>query len=154
VRALWARLSELPPPSIVVSPARPRAFAVRPGEAIVVVRPGATVAAWVQVAHELGHAWVSIAGHEVSRTMDEAVAISAARTLEHALPGAGAIRGRQHAIARRLAAVERALYAGAAPSTDRPPPWALVHDPGSQAAYVAAHHRAWSVTRLDELRLG
>ena len=63
---------------------------------------------------------------------------------------------RQHAIALRLADVERALYTGDAStptSGDRPPLWALLHDPGAQAAYVAAHDHAiaWPIATLDEL---
>jgi len=152
VAALWQGLTRLAAPAIVLAPARARTFAVRPGEAIVVVRADATVGAWSQVAHELGHAWVAIAGLDLPRALDEAVAMTAARTLERTYPGARALHARQHAIARRLAATERALYAGEAVTRDTPPPWALVHDPGAQAAYVVAHHRAWTVDRLDDLR--
>lgn len=165
ILALWRELTELAPPAIVVADARPRTFAVRPGEAIVVVRADATVAAWSAVAHELGHAWVAIAGLELPRTLDEAVAITASRILERREPAAARVHARHETLAHALAAIERDLY-GTSPACPLPvagcqspvqetllsPPWALWHDPGAQAAYVAAYHRAWTVDRLDDLR--
>jgi hypothetical protein len=148
--ALWHELTDLPAPSIIICEARPRTFAVRPGEAIVVVRSDSTVNAWSQALHELGHAWVAIAGLELARTLDESVAISAARTLERREPEARAMHERQHAIAVELAGVAR--YAGEPIHRDRPPPWALWHDPGAQAAYASAYQRARTVDRLDDLR--
>lgn len=162
VVTLWRELSELPPPAIVVADARPRTFAVRPGEAIVVVRADATVTAWSQVAHELGHAWVAIAGLDLPRTLDEAVAIAASRLYERREPAAARAHDRQETVAHALAAIERDLYADpphTPPADDRgerlaSPPWALWHDPGAQAAYAAAYtrQRAWTIDRLDDLR--
>ncbi len=179
VLALWRELTALPPPAIVIADARPRTFAIRPGEAIVVIRADATVQAWSAVAHELGHAWVAIAGLDPPRTLDEAVAITASRILERREPAAARIHARQETLAHALAALEGGLYASRTgnrePGTGdrelRPqfsfpvprslfpiqeslvsPPWALWHDPGSQAAYVAAFARAWTIDRLDDLR--
>jgi hypothetical protein len=141
VADLWRRLGgDQPPPEIVLSAARSRAFRVRPGHVVVVIRAEPTVAAWSAAAHELGHA---LAPEDLARTADEAFAIATARRLEAVFPALAAdlaaLHARQHAIAAELAAVEAALYAGAPVDDARPAAWALFHDPGAQAAYAAAH---------------
>jgi hypothetical protein len=168
--AAWRELTALPPPTIVVADVHARAFAVAPGEAIVVVRADATVTAWSQALHELGHAWVAIAGLDLPRTLDEAVAIAASLTLERSQPAAARVHARHETIAHALAGTEQALYAESFSIGNREPgmgnreflparaeavpPWALWHDPGAQAAYVAAWQRAraWTFDRLDDLR--
>ena len=111
----------------------------------------ATPAARFAVLHELGHALGGlIARAALPRAVDEAVASYAARALE--APGhpwysplAAAARARRTAIAARLDELERALPAIDTPPSPRPP-WALWHDAGAQASYVAAERIAdgWS----------
>jgi hypothetical protein len=139
--------------AIVESAARPRAFIVEPGREVIVVIPArvATPAARFAVLHELGHALGGLlAPAALPRAVDEAVASYAARALEDpahpwSSPLAAAARTRRTAIAALLDEIERALPAlGAPPSLH--PPRALWHDPGAQAAYVAAERIAdgWS----------
>jgi len=134
--------------------ARPRTFVVEPGRHVIVVAPGvlATPADRFAALHELGHALVGLlAPAGVPRAVDEAAAAYIARLLEDpaSLPAgwpsehADAARARRTQIARALAAIERALAAGTpAPRPTPRPPWALWHDPGAQAAYVAAESLA------------
>jgi hypothetical protein len=128
--------------------ARPRAFVVDPKLEVIVVVPTVidTPAARFAVLHELGHAIVALtlpAG--TPRVLDEAAASYVARLAEPPswLPPrwpsdlAAAARHRRTALAAMLDEIERGLPELAdVPSTK--PPWALWHDPGAQAAYVAA----------------
>jgi hypothetical protein len=95
--------------------------------------------------HELGHAAAAlITRAPLPRAVDEAAAAWMARHLEQpellrdaALPAGdyGGERARRTAIAHYLAAVEASPpLAEALPRI----PWALWHDPGAQAAYLAA----------------
>jgi hypothetical protein len=130
--------------------ARPRTFVVAPRREVVVVIPAqiATPAARFAVLHELGHAVAALAlDAGIPRVVDEAAAAYVARAIERATDGpwysalAGAARERRSALACVLDRIERALPA----TIDRPatrPPWALWHDPGAQAAYVAAEQIA------------
>jgi hypothetical protein len=126
--------------------ARPRTFVIAPRREVVVVIPAqiASPAERFAVLHELGHAVAALgldAG--IPRVVDEAAAAYVARAIERPANRrwysalAGAARDRRNALARVLDRIERALPA----MVDRPaerPPWALWHDPGAQAAYVAA----------------
>jgi hypothetical protein len=148
LRALWSRLTDRPAPELILSTARSRTFVVRPGHAIVVIRAEPTVAAWSNAVHELGHA---LAPPDLSRTRDEAFAIATARRLESDLapdPAFAAavarLHARQHELAAALAEVEASLYRGDPVPTEGTPAWALVHDPGAQAAYAVAHLLAGS----------
>jgi hypothetical protein len=132
--------------------ARPRAFVIEPKLEVIVVVPDVvdSPAARFAVLHELGHAAcaLSLAGG-VPRVLDEAAASYVARLAEPGgwlpprweSPLAAGARRRRIAIAAMLDHVERDLPA----VHDVPgatPPWALWHDPGSQAAYVAAEQIA------------
>jgi len=109
-----------------------------------------TQAARFAVLHELGHAAAALAlPGGIPRAVDEAAAAYVARLAEPpswlptkwASPLAVAARARRAAIAMTLDAIERALPDASEPTGDTPP-WALWHDPGAQAAYVAAEHIA------------
>jgi hypothetical protein len=128
--------------------ARPRTFVVEPGRAVIVVVPAALAAPADRFAvlHELGHALAALLSPAgLPRVLDEAVAAYAARDLERAdhpwhAASAAPARARRRQLAGALDRCERAL-----PTLDPPsariaarPPWALWHDPGAQAAYVAA----------------
>jgi hypothetical protein len=127
---------------------QPRTFVVDPGLEAVVVVPHevATPAARFAVLHELGHAIAALALRAaLPRVLDEAAASYVARLAEPPswlpqrwadalLPAA---RHRRTAIAASLDWVERALPTLCAPVSAMPP-WALWHDPGAQAAYLAA----------------
>jgi hypothetical protein len=138
--------------------ARPRSFVVEPGREVVVVVP-ASIAAPVDrftVLHELGHAVVALAlPVGIPRVLDEAIAAYVARAMEHEVDEwysilASAARVRRCALARALDQIERALPAVPAPDA-RPaeqPPSALWHDPGAQAAYVAAESIADALERI------
>ncbi len=151
--AMWASLAARyevsGTPSIVHAAARPRAFVVVPGREVIVVVPAQldTPAARFAALHELGHAIAALAiARPLPRVVDEAVASLAARAMEDpaspfASPLAAAARARRLAIAARLDAIER----GASPGDLARPPWALWHDAGAQATYVAAE------TIADEL---
>ncbi len=139
-------------PSTRTANAKPRAFVVEPRREVIVVAPHAvdTPAARFAVLHELGHAFVALAMTPgVPRSVDEAAASYVARMIEPPSwlpprwpsPLAEAARARRVAIASMLDHVERRLpelqdVPGVAP------PWALWHDPGAQAAYVAAEAMA------------
>lgn len=123
---------------------RPRCFVVEPGREAIAVLPAviATPAERFATLHELGHALVALglpAG--TPRALDEAAASHVARAMEGAHPWhsplAAAARHRRTALARRLDQLERQLPDVGDPPTEKPP-WALWHDPGAQAAYVAA----------------
>jgi hypothetical protein len=127
---------------------QPRTFVVEPGLEVVVVVPHevATPAARFAVLHELGHAAAALASLVgVPRALDEAVASYVARIAEPPswLPARWtsellrAARRRRIAIAASLDWAERALPARQAP-VGAVPPWALWHDPGAQASYLAA----------------
>jgi hypothetical protein len=134
---------------------QPRAFVIEPGVEVIVVVPAAidSPAARFAVLHELGHAAAAFAlPAGTPRVLDEAAAAYVA--LE--APGwlapkwtsrlAAAARQRRLAIAAMLDGIERSLPVlqdtpGAAP------PWALWHDPGAQAAYVAAEALADELAR-------
>ena len=128
--------------------ARPRAFVIEPKLEVIVVVPEVvdSPAARFAVLHELGHAACALAlPAGVPRVLDEAAASYVARLAEPGgwlpprweSPLAAPARRRRIAIAAMLDQLERDL-----PTVrDVPgatPPWALWHDPGSQAAYVAA----------------
>ncbi|HEV7555270.1 MAG TPA: hypothetical protein VGO00_07450, partial [Kofleriaceae bacterium] len=124
---------------------RPRAFVVEPGAVVIVVVPAQvdTPAARFAVLHELGHAVCALVSKRpVARVVDEAVASAVARSMEGedaldprwASPLAAEARRRRIALAALLDRRERELIETGHAS----PPWALWHDPGSQAAYVAA----------------
>ena len=126
----------------------PRAFVVEPQVEVIVVVPHeiATPAARFAVLHELGHAAAALAQPAgVPRVLDEAVASFVARFAEPPswLPArwesslAPAARRRRTAIALALDWIERALPVLRAP-VGAAPAWGLWHDPGAQAAYVAA----------------
>jgi len=157
IEAVWRELSRRHGAEgrveIVASAARPRAFVVEPGREVIVVVPVRveTPAARFAVLHELGHALGGlIAPVALPRAVDEAVASYAARALEEPAhpwhtPLAAAARIRRTAIAALLDELERALPAIVSPPAPRPP-WALWHDAGAQASYVAAERIAdgWS----------
>lgn len=137
---------------------RPRTFVIEPKVEVIVVLPPVidTPAARFAVLHELGHAAAALslpAG--VPRVLDEAAAAYIARLAEPPswLPPAWeselavAARGRRSAIASLLDEVERALPDIPDPPPAATPPWALWHDPGAQAAYVAAEGIAEALRR-------
>jgi hypothetical protein len=136
--------------------ARPRAFVVEPRREVIVVVPEVvdTPAARFAVLHELGHAVVAHAMDPgVPRAVDEAAASYVARMCEPPSVLAPAwqsalaarARARRLAIAIMLDELERGLPELAhVPGTT--PPWALWHDPGAQAAYVAAEALADRIT--------
>jgi hypothetical protein len=128
--------------------ARPRTFVIDPRREVIVVVPAVvdTPAARFAVLHELGHAAAALvlpAG--IPRVVDEAAASYVARLAEPPswLPPrwasdlAAAARVRRTALAAMLDDVERLLPA-LPQLPGRAPPWALWHDPGAQASYVAA----------------
>ena len=131
---------------------QPRAFIVEPRREVIVVAPNTvdTPAARFAVMHELGHAFTALAMTPgVPRTVDEAAASYVARAMEPPSwlpprwpsPLAEAARARRLALAAMLDQIERRLP----DLEDVPratPPWALWHDPGAQAAYVAAEAMA------------
>jgi hypothetical protein len=128
--------------------ARPRTFVIEPLREVIVVVPAVvdSPAARFAVLHELGHAAASLVSPAgLPRVVDEAAASYVARLAEPPswLPPRWAsdlavdARLRRTALAAMLDEVERQLPA--LPQVPgRVPPWALWHDPGSQAAYVAA----------------
>ena len=112
-----------------------RTFVVEPLREVIVVAPEVrTPATRFAVLHEYGHALAGLlAPAGLPRVVDEAAASFVARTEEDAL--ARRARQRRVQLAQALDAIERGA------SALRPtefPPWALWHDPGAQAAYVAA----------------
>jgi hypothetical protein len=163
IASIYGKLAPTPPTVIFGSTlVHPRTFVVRTGREVIVVLPVsdgvASVRAWSQALHELGHAVSALAGHEPSRVVDEAAAFASAARLEKQtfvsslwpeidagtiVVAARRLHERQHATALRLAALEAALYAGDAIDAlvvaERPAA-ALWHDPGAQAAYVAARN--------------
>ena len=128
---------------------RPRTFVIEPRVEVIVVVPNdlGTPAARFAVLHELGHAVAALVlSAGVPRVLDEAVASYVARLAEPPrswLPArwsselALAARRRRASIAAALDWVERSLPAVRAP-VGAAPAWALWHDPGAQASYVAA----------------
>lgn len=135
--------------------ARPRTFVVQPRGEVVVVIPAqvATPAARFAVLHELGHVLAALAlPAGIPRVIDEAAAAYIARAIESEADGAwhsplaAAARARRGALARVLDRIERALPAIGERPAERPP-WALWHDPGAQAAYVAAEPLADAIAR-------
>ena len=135
---------------------RPRAFVVVPGREVIVVVPARIAAPDERFAvlHELGHAVAALAGPAgIPRVIDEAVAAYVARAIEDTddpwySPLAAAARVRRRALAQRLARIERALPGlPDVPLISERPPWALWHDPGAQAAYVAAEAIADAIAR-------
>jgi len=139
---------------------RPRTFVVQPRGEVVVVIPAqiATPAARFAVLHELGHVLAALASPAgIPRLVDEAAAAYLARMIERPCDGADALatwysalagpaRARRHRLACALARIELALPALGEPIAERPP-WALWHDPGAQAAYVAAEALADEIER-------
>jgi len=128
--------------------ARPRTFVIEPRREIVVVVPQVldTPAARFAVLHELGHAAAALVlAAGIPRVVDEAAASYVARLAEPAswLPPkwvsdlAAAARLRRTALAAMLDDIER-LLPELPQLPGKAPPWALWHDPGAQAAYVAA----------------
>lgn len=131
--------------------ARPRAFVVEPRREVVIAIPPrvATPAERFAVLHELGHAVAAFARPGgLPRVVDEAAAAYVARAIERATdpwhsPAAGAARARRRLLAQVLDRIERALpELHRRPEISERPPWALWHDPGAQAAYVAAESLA------------
>lgn len=136
--------------------ARPRTFVVQPRGEVIVVLPAqiTTPAERFAVLHEFGHVLAALtmpAG--IPRVVDEAAAAYVARTIEREGGAEGAwssraavpARGRRVTLARVLDHIERRLEHGPPAIVDRPaerPPWALWHDPGAQAAYIAAEAMA------------
>ena len=127
--------------------ARPRTFVVEPGREIIVVIPErvAAPAERFAVLHELGHAVAALAlPAGIPRVLDEAAAAYVAAAIERDgdpwySPLAVAARARRCALARALDRIERGLpELPAEPRLSERPPWALWHDAGAQAAYVAA----------------
>jgi hypothetical protein len=126
----------------------PRTFVIEPRVEVIVVVPVRvdTPAARFAVLHELGHAAAALAlAPGVPRVIDEAAASYVARLAEPpswlpprwACELAAHARKRRTAIAATLDDVERLLpELPQLPGTTPPP--ALWHDPGAQAAYVAA----------------
>jgi len=134
--------------------ARPRTFVVQPHGEVVVVIPAqvTTPAQRFTVLHELGHVLAALAlSAGIPRVVDEGAAAYVARAIERESdpwfsPLAAAARARRAALASVLDGLERALPA----IVERPaelPPWALWHDPGAQAAYVAAEAVADAIER-------
>jgi hypothetical protein len=130
-----------------VAGARPRAFVVEPGREVVLAIPAhvTTPAARFAMLHELGHAVAALAlPAGLPRVVDEAAAAYVARAIERDAepwhsPLAGVARARRRRLAQALDRIERALPAPPpAPAVSERPPWSLWHDPGAQAAYVAA----------------
>lgn len=128
--------------------AHPRSFVVEPNVEVIVVVPSVvdTPAARFAVLHELGHALVALAlPPGTPRVVDEAAASYIARLAEPPSwlsprwPSelAAAARRRRTALAAMLDEIECGLPDLADVPGARPP-WALWHDPGAQAAYVAA----------------
>ncbi len=127
---------------------RPRTFVIEPRVEVIVIVPKVidTPATRFAVLHELGHAAAALAmSAGIPRVVDEAAASFVARLAEPPswLPPrwstelAAVARRRRIAIAAMLDDVERMLpELPQVPGTT--PPWALWHDPGAQAAYVAA----------------
>ena len=136
--------------------ARPRTFVVQPRGEVVVVIPAqiATPADRFAVLHELGHVLAALAMPAgIPRVVDEAAAAYLARAIEREgdaesawySPAAGPARVRRGILARVLDRIERHLEHAPPAVAERPaerPPWALWHDPGAQAAYVAAESMA------------
>jgi hypothetical protein len=127
--------------------ARPRAFVVEPGRCVVIAIPTqiAAPAERFAVLHELGHAVAALAlPPGIPRVVDEAAAAYIARAIERDgdpwfSPRAAVARARRSRLARLLDGIERALPdLPVPPMVSERPPWALWHDPGAQAAYVAA----------------
>lgn len=136
--------------------ARPRTFVIQPRGEVVVVIPAQikTPAERFIVLHELGHVLAALAMPAgVPRVVDEAAAAYLARAIERDSDGeiawysaaAAPARARRGILARVLDRLERHLEHAPPAIADRPaerPPWALWHDPGAQAAYVAAEAMA------------
>lgn len=130
---------------------QPRAFVVEPRrEVIVVVPPVITAGARFAVLHELGHVFLALGMTPgVPRVVDEAAASYVARFMEppsFLAPNwvsdvAVAARARRLAVAGMLDDIERRLPDLGDVRTAAPP-WALWHDPGAQASYVAAEDMA------------
>jgi hypothetical protein len=134
--------------------ARPRTFVVQPRGEVVIVIPVrvATPADRFAVLHELGHVLAALAlPPGIPRVVDEAAAAYIARAIEREGEAwysavAGDARARRSALARVLDRIERALPAIVERPAERPP-WAPWHDPGAQAAYVAAEPLADAITQ-------
>jgi hypothetical protein len=138
--------------------ARPRTFVIQPHGEVVVVIPAqiTTPAERFTVLHELGHVLAALAMPAgVPRVVDEAAAAYLARAIERDGDGDGdtawysaaaaPARVRRKILARVLDHLERHLEHAPPAIADRPaerPPWALWHDPGAQAAYIAAEAMA------------
>jgi hypothetical protein len=141
--------------------ARPRTFVIQPRGEVVVVIPAqiATPADRFMVLHELGHVLAALAMPAgIPRVVDEAAAAYLARAIERAgdaesawySAAAGPARLRRGILARVLDHIERHIAQMPPAITDRlaeRPPWALWHDPGAQAAYVAAEAIADAIER-------
>ncbi len=129
---------------------QPRTFVIEPGREVIVIVPAvvASPAARFAVLHELGHAAAALVSPlGLSRVVDEGAASFVARVAEApswlpprwTCPLGAAARARRVAIAATLDDIERLLPAlPQVPGASTAPPWALWHDPGAQAAYVAA----------------
>ncbi len=163
VRSLWRGIAAQYQIPIALADAVPFTLTASHGQCRVLVpgrsvdvrlRSGASAAAWHDCLHELGHALVALCTvADVPRAVDETVAEVIAAQLVRAPAVAGgemlsafsdlkqvAQQMRQHrgALAQRLANAEATGH----PTAAAQPPWALWHDPGAQAAYVAASHLA------------
>jgi len=134
---------------------RPRAFVVEPRREVIVVIPErvAAPAERFAVLHELGHAVAALAlPAGIPRVVDEAAAACAAAAMEREgdpwySPLGVAARARRRALARALDRIERALPELPAEPLSERPPFALWHDAGAQASYVAAEAIAEAIER-------
>lgn len=133
--------------------ARPRTFVVEPRREVIVVVPArvATPADRFAILHELGHAVAALAlPAGIPRVVDEAAAAYVARAIEADgpwfAPAAREARDRRRMLAVVLDRMEGTLPDIAAHMTIRPP-WALWHDPGAQASYIAAEAMADALVR-------
>jgi hypothetical protein len=136
--------------------ARARTFVVQPRGEVIVVIPAqiTTPAERFTVLHELGHVLAALALPEgIPRVVDEAAAAYLARSIEREgeaegswySAAAGPARARRSILARVLDRIERRIAHAPPAIAERPaerPPWALWHDPGAQAAYLAAEAMA------------
>jgi hypothetical protein len=133
--------------------ARPRTFVVEPRREVIVVVPAqvTTPADRFAILHELGHAIAALAlPAGIPRVVDEAAAAYVARAIEAEgpwfAPSAREARDRRRMLAVVLDRIEGTLPDIAAHMTIRPP-WALWHDPGAQASYIAAEAMADAITQ-------
>ncbi|TMQ03755.1 MAG: hypothetical protein E6J91_45925 [Deltaproteobacteria bacterium] len=137
--------------------ATPRTFVIEPRREVIIAIPAriAAPAERFAVLHELGHAVAALGlAGGIPRAVDEAIAAYVARAIECDAdawysPLAAAARARRRTLAGILDQIERTLPELPGPDArlSGHPPSALWHDPGAQAAYVAAEALADDVER-------